>query len=101
MLSFPVIVALHRCRPVFFIPLPLLNPILCMLFQVLYPVSPVFGTLTKTAGCVSTIPIPDTHHFAQAVSFHILPTSFAISWVLYLYSPRTQLVCFQPIPHSL
>src|SRR5713226_7883273 len=29
----------------------------CALFHFPYPVSPVFATLTKTAGCVPTIPI--------------------------------------------
>src|SRR6184192_2718376 len=52
MLSFPVIVALHSRRPVFSIPLPLLNPVLRMLFQVPYAVIPVFDILTKTAGGV-------------------------------------------------
>jgi len=48
MLSFPVIVALHSRRPVFSISLPLLNPVLRMLFQVPYAVTPVFAILTKT-----------------------------------------------------
>src|SRR6266513_1318808 len=52
MLSFPVIVALHSRRPVFSIPLPLLNPVLRLLFQVPYAVTPVFAILTKTAGVV-------------------------------------------------
>src|SRR5436309_1886160 len=50
MLSFPVIVALHSPRPVFSISLPLLNPVLRMLFQVPYTATPVFAILTKTAG---------------------------------------------------
>src|SRR2546430_6731665 len=50
MLSFRVIVALHPCRPVFSILLSPLNPVLRMLFQVPYAVTPVFAILTKTAG---------------------------------------------------
>src|SRR5689334_18913082 len=101
MRSFRVIVALHRCRPVFSIPLPLLNPILRMLFQVPYPVSPVFGTLTKTAGVCTN----NSHSgYSPLRTSRFLSHSCELLCNLLrtlLYSPRTQLVCFQPIPYSL
>src|SRR6267143_5369537 len=34
-----------------------LSPIFRIFFQVPYPATPLFATLTKTAGCVPTIPI--------------------------------------------
>ena len=58
-------------------PLSPLPPILRTLFQVPYPASPLFATLTKTAGCVPKIPIsvhPDL--FAQrSLSPHHPPQS--------------------------
>jgi hypothetical protein len=34
-------------------------------FQVPYPLSPLFATLTKTAGCVPKIPILGSSHFLR------------------------------------
>src|SRR5437016_4531108 len=87
MLSFPVIVALHSHRPVFSIPLPLLNPVLRMLFQVPYAVTPVFAILTKTAECGRMLPIFEdlavsatrSRFFIQVLSFHTLAHSFALT----------------------
>src|SRR5437879_1135878 len=45
-----VIVAQHSNRPVFSPRITLLHPVLRILFQVPYPVSPVFATLMRTAG---------------------------------------------------
>jgi len=81
-------------------PLTFLHLVLRTLFQVPYPVSPAVATLTncrgwgysshfgKFAGCGD-----ENSHFIQALSFHILAHSFA--------PPKTQLVSFQSIPHSL
>ena len=79
MLSFPVIVALHSRRPVFSIPLPLLNPVLRMLFQVPYAVTPVFAILTKTAGVWGY-----SSHFGKACAFAAPRTR--ISFKLFLFT---------------
>src|SRR6266849_6231060 len=57
------------------------------LFHFPYPVTPLFATPTKTAGCIPTIPILERVHpersrrvarrNAQVLSFHILVHSFA------------------------
>ena len=42
--------------------LPALPPVFHIFFRLPYPATPVFATLTKTAGCVPTIPklkLPD------------------------------------------
>src|SRR5437667_10665425 len=102
MLSFPVIVALHCRRPVFSIPLPLLNPVLRLLFQVPYAVIPVFAILTKTAGGVGAC-----FPFWKTLRSRRREVAFSFKFFLFtllrtlLHSPRTQLVCFQTIPHSL
>src|SRR5438552_11234014 len=102
MLSFRVIVALHPCRPVFSIPLPLLNPVLRILFQVPYAVTPVFAILTKTAGVVGVC-----FPFWKTLRPRRREVAFSFKFFLFtllrtiLHSPRTQLVCFQTIPHSL
>src|SRR5712692_8631336 len=41
------------------------------LFQVPYPVSPVFATLTKTAGCIPIIPIMELNASRRPVAFPI------------------------------
>src|SRR5437660_4626957 len=89
MLSFPVIVALHSRRPVFSIPLPLLNPVLRMLFQVPYTATPVFAILTKTARSVGVCMLPilenlavsatRSRFFIQVLSFQTLAHSFALT----------------------
>src|SRR5712664_1833504 len=58
------------------------------LFQVPYPVSPVFATLTKTAGCVPTIPILEL-----AAS---LPST---SSTLRLYGLSDSYISVQKVPH--
>src|SRR5438552_18071193 len=87
MLSFRVIVALHPCRPVFSILLSPLNPVLRILFQVPYSVTPVFAALTKTVRVWGILPILEnlgasatrSFSFIQALSFHTLAHSFALT----------------------
>src|SRR6266446_5542640 len=50
MLSFRMILAQHPHLPIFSLHPTLLRPVLRIHFQVPHPVSPVFATLTKTAG---------------------------------------------------
>src|SRR5260370_33204940 len=50
MLCFGVILAPPPRRPTFSLRLSLQRPVLRMLFQVPYPVSPLLATLAKTAG---------------------------------------------------
>src|SRR5438477_2176648 len=103
MLSFPVIVALHSRGPVFSIPFPLLNPVLRMLFQVPYALTPVFAILTKTAGVWGGVFFP----FWKTLRSRRREVAFSFKFFLFtplrtlLHSPRTQLVCFQTIAHSL
>src|SRR5207244_12852888 len=69
------------------IPLPLLHPVLRILFQVPYSVTPVFATLTKTAGVWGILPILEnpavsatgSRFFIQILSFHTLAHSFALT----------------------
>jgi len=80
------------------------------LFQVPYPINPLFATLTKTAGCTPTIPIlkpsacalinPMPFPTPYPLSFHILAHSLAL-FCTFLHSSKTQLFCFQALPHSL
>src|SRR5882724_9176136 len=47
------------------------------LFQVLYPVSPLRATLTKTAGCVPTL--PKMEHAGQLIAAKTIPVTAAPS----------------------
>ena len=92
--------------------------IACALFHFPYPPSPLLATLTKTAGCVPTIPNlelltslprakPRGYSFTQSEVCEGAPYSssfFSDSCTLFcafLHSPETQPFYFQPIPHSL
>ena len=75
----------------------------CALFHFPYPVSPVFATLTKTAGCVPTIPIVELaarQSPLQSDSSSFFSNSCAL-FCAFLHSPKTQPFYFQAIPHSL
>jgi hypothetical protein len=55
----------------------------CALFHFPYPVSPVFATLTKTAGCITTIPILERFGYPERctgspppVASHESPVTF-------------------------
>ncbi len=73
--------------------------VLYALFQVPYPLSPVFATLTRTAGCTPRIPIlvqPERNcgklaprQCTQVLSFHILTNSFAHRKIISLVLSRT------------
>src|SRR5580765_2749246 len=66
---------------------PLLSYV-CALFHFPYPVTPVFVTLTKTAGCAPTIPILELNalrsaHSILVLSFHALANCpFSIPFIL-------------------
>src|SRR2546425_1352054 len=92
--------------------------IACALLHFPYPPSPLLATLTKTAGCVPTIPNlelltslprakPRGYSFTQSEVCEGAPYSssfFSDSCTLFcafLHSPETQPFYFQPIPHSL
>ena len=77
-------------------------------FQVPYPVSPFFATLTKTAGVwgysshfgTARAVLPTrTPYITQVLSFQILAHSFALSCT-FLHSPKTHPLSFHAIPHS-
>src|ERR1700675_4720715 len=62
----------------------------CALFQVPYPVSPLFASLTKTAGCIPTIPISEPASLLRASSGpHRLCVSSHGSLVTLFISPVT------------
>src|SRR6266850_88908 len=58
----------------------------CALFQVPYPVSPVFATHTKTAGCIPTIPILVHSERLLRRALNPSPASFVISLRPYLFA---------------
>jgi len=70
------------------------------LFHFPYPLSPLFATLTKTAGCIPTIPILELipRHSSLSTAFKFF--LFMLFRTL-LRAPKTQLLSFQAIPHSL
>src|SRR3989441_11014296 len=88
--------------------------IACALFHFRYPVRPVFATLTKTAGCVPTIPNlelptslprakPRGYSFTQSQMCERAPHSssfFSHSCALFCTMGAPQLVCIQALPHS-
>ncbi len=70
------------------------------LFQVPYPVSPFLATLAKTAGCIPTIPILELA--ARHSTLATVLKSFLFTFLrTLLHARKTQLFCFQAIPHSL
>src|SRR6266704_5979459 len=91
--------------------------IACALFHFPYPLCPLLATLTKTAGCIPTIPKlelltslprakPRGYSFTQSGVCEGAPYSssfFSHSCALFcafLHSPKTQPFYFQAIPHS-
>ena len=72
----------------------------CALFHFPYPLSPLLATLTKTAGCVPTIPILElaTHHSSLPT---VLKSFLFIFLRTLLHAQKSQPFCFQVIPHSL
>ena len=75
----------------------------CALFHFPYPVSPVFATLTKTAGCVPTIPILELAVHRSSLendSSSFFSHSCAL-FCTFLHSPKIQPFYFHAIPHSL
>ena len=72
----------------------------CALFHFPYPVSPVFATLTKSAGCVPTIPKLElvTRHLSLAIVLKLPLFRFLRTL---LHASKCQRLCFQPFPHSL
>src|SRR3989442_16045497 len=72
----------------------------CALFHFPYPISPLLATLTKTAGCVSTIPKLElvTRRLSLATGFK-LPLFIPLRTLL--HASKCQHLCFQAPPHSL
>src|SRR6266566_1177295 len=80
----------------------------CALFHFPYPVSPVFATLTKSAGCVPTIPkleLVTSLPRAQPRGRLSLGTGFKLPPFILLRTllraSKCQRLCFQARPHSL
>ena len=76
------------------------SSILRTLFQVPYPATPLFATLTKTAGVYTNNSHSGTHFAAPAPAITLKFFLFTFLRTL-LHSPKTQLFYFQAIPHSL
>src|SRR3989442_11457495 len=75
------------------------------LFHFPYPPSPLLATLTKTAGCVPTIPKLELVPRLPAVAGHLsLATLLKFSLFTFLrtllHPSKCQHVCFQALPHS-
>jgi len=87
-------------KPNVFLALPL-SPILRTLFQVSYPVSPAFATLTKTPGVWGY-----SSHFGKPPESIAIRSRFLFKLFLFtllqtlLHSRKTQLFYFQSIPNS-
>src|SRR6267378_2960014 len=93
-----------------------LSPIFRIFFQVPYPATPLFATLTKTAGVCTNNSHSGTHQ-SRVQSAHLSdclcplsPIPYTLSPFLsyscalfcaFLHSPKLQLFSFQEIPHSL
>src|SRR5438477_7747419 len=69
----------ERVNPTLSHPLTLLHPVFRTLFQVPYPVSPAFATLTKTAGVWGY-----SSHFGKVCA--VAPTRSRISFKLFLFT---------------
>src|SRR3989442_5104756 len=70
------------------------------LFHFPYPLSPLLANLTKTAGCIPTIPNLElvTRHLSLAA---LLKFSIFTFLRTLLYASKCQRLCFQAFPHSL
>src|SRR5207249_11978233 len=69
------------------------------LFHFPYPLSPLLATLTKTAGCVPTIPRLElvTGHLSLAIVLKLFLFTFLRTL---LHASKCQRLCFQAFPPS-
>jgi hypothetical protein len=72
-----------------------------MHFQVPYPATPLFATLTKTAGCHPNNSQSGTHHHSPVSPAAIIKFFLFTLLRTLLHSSKTQLSSFQSLPHSL
>src|SRR5260370_17044793 len=70
--------------------------IACALFHFPYPVSPVFATLTRTAGVYTNNSQLGTNLSPLAIGFKFFIFTF---FQTLLHSPKDHLFSFQPIPN--